>query len=180
VKFVVLVTDPPKVVIAIFPVTAPVGTFAVTWVSEFTVTLVAWSRLFLAVHDRVDVYGGVALGIGIGGLVAWGAVAAGWVPSGPLAGVLIARISLATEPFAGFSRPFAIAAGAFHNDVVAVANERGRIAGFLIAVAVTCLIALPFGFIFARLSGAAAAIATLAGYVIAITVIANWTAGFKN
>ena len=38
----------------------------------------------------------------------------------------------------------------------------------------TCLIALPFGFIFARLSGAAAAIATLAGYVIAITVIANW------
>jgi branched-chain amino acid transport system permease protein len=44
----------------------------------------------------------------------------------------------------------------------------------LIAVAVTCLIALPFGFIFARLSGAAAAIATLAGYVIAITVIANW------
>ena len=44
----------------------------------------------------------------------------------------------------------------------------------LIAIAVTCLIALPFGFIFARLSGAAAAIATLAGYVIAITVIANW------
>ena len=45
----------------------------------------------------------------------------------------------------------------------------------LIAIAVTCLIALPFGFIFARLSGAAAAIATLAGYVIAITVISNWT-----
>ncbi len=44
----------------------------------------------------------------------------------------------------------------------------------LIAVAVTCLIALPFGFVFARLSGAAAAIATLAGYVIAITVISNW------
>ena len=32
----------------------------------------------------------------------------------------------------------------------------------------------PFGFIFARLSGTAAAIATLAGYEIAITVIANW------
>jgi branched-chain amino acid transport system permease protein len=44
----------------------------------------------------------------------------------------------------------------------------------LVAVAVTCLIALPFGFVFARLSGAAAAIATLAGYVITITVIANW------
>jgi hypothetical protein len=41
VKFVLLVTDPPKVVIPIFPVTAPVGTFAVTWVSEFTVTVVA-------------------------------------------------------------------------------------------------------------------------------------------
>jgi branched-chain amino acid transport system permease protein len=45
----------------------------------------------------------------------------------------------------------------------------------LIAIVVTCLIALPFGFIFARLSGTAAAIATLAGYEIAITVIANWT-----
>ncbi len=44
----------------------------------------------------------------------------------------------------------------------------------LIGVVVTCLIALPFGFIFARLSGTAAAIATLAGYEIAITVIANW------
>jgi branched-chain amino acid transport system permease protein len=44
----------------------------------------------------------------------------------------------------------------------------------LIAIAVTCVIAIPFGFIFARLSGTAAAIATLAGYVIAITVIANW------
>jgi branched-chain amino acid transport system permease protein len=44
----------------------------------------------------------------------------------------------------------------------------------LIAVAVTCLIALPFGFVFARLSGTAAAIATLAAYEIVITVIANW------
>jgi branched-chain amino acid transport system permease protein len=44
----------------------------------------------------------------------------------------------------------------------------------LIAIVVTCLIALPFGFVFARLSGTAAAIATLAGYEIAITVIANW------
>jgi ABC-type branched-subunit amino acid transport system permease subunit len=44
----------------------------------------------------------------------------------------------------------------------------------LIAIVVTCLIAIPFGFVFARLSGTAAAIATLAGYEIAITVIANW------
>ncbi len=44
----------------------------------------------------------------------------------------------------------------------------------LIAIVVTALIALPFGFVFARLSGTAAAIATLAGYEIAITVIANW------
>ena len=40
-KTVLLVTDPPAVVIVIFPVLAPVGTFAVTWVSEFTVTVVA-------------------------------------------------------------------------------------------------------------------------------------------
>jgi hypothetical protein len=41
VNFVVLLADPPLVVITIFSVTAPVGTFAVTWVSEFTVTVVA-------------------------------------------------------------------------------------------------------------------------------------------
>src|SRR6266853_4520238 len=40
-KFVALLTDPPRVVMTIFPVLAPVGTFAVTWVSEFTVTVVA-------------------------------------------------------------------------------------------------------------------------------------------
>lgn len=40
-KFVELLADPPLVVMTIFPVTAPVGTFAVTWVSEFTVTVVA-------------------------------------------------------------------------------------------------------------------------------------------
>ena len=45
----------------------------------------------------------------------------------------------------------------------------------LIAIVVTCLIALPFGFVFARLSGTAAAIATLAFYEIVITVIANWS-----
>jgi branched-chain amino acid transport system permease protein len=44
----------------------------------------------------------------------------------------------------------------------------------LIAIVVTCLVALPFGFVFARLSGTAAAIATLAFYIIVITVIANW------
>jgi hypothetical protein len=36
-----LVAVPPGVVIAIFPVFAPVGTLAVTWVSEFTVKVVA-------------------------------------------------------------------------------------------------------------------------------------------
>jgi branched-chain amino acid transport system permease protein len=44
----------------------------------------------------------------------------------------------------------------------------------LIAIVVTCIVALPFGFVFARLSGTAAAIATLAFYIIVITVIANW------
>ena len=34
-----LVTLPPLVVTMIFPVVAPVGTVAVTWVSEFTVKL---------------------------------------------------------------------------------------------------------------------------------------------
>jgi ABC-type branched-subunit amino acid transport system permease subunit len=43
-----------------------------------------------------------------------------------------------------------------------------------LAVAVTAAIALPVGFVFARLSGAAAAIATLAWLVIVRTVIANW------
>jgi branched-chain amino acid transport system permease protein len=50
----------------------------------------------------------------------------------------------------------------------------GYLAATLIAIVVTCIIASPFGFVFARLSGTAAAIATLAGYEIAITVIANW------
>ena len=36
-----LVTVPPVVVMAILPVTAPVGTVVVTWVSELTVNLVA-------------------------------------------------------------------------------------------------------------------------------------------
>ena len=45
----------------------------------------------------------------------------------------------------------------------------------LIAIAVTCVVAAPFGVVFARLSGTAAAIATLAFYFIVYTVIANWT-----
>lgn len=44
----------------------------------------------------------------------------------------------------------------------------------LVAIAVTAAIAVPSGFIFARLSGAAAAIVTLSWLVIAQTVIANW------
>jgi hypothetical protein len=43
VKFEVLLADPPLVVIAIFPVTAPVGTLAVTWVLELTVNVVAFT-----------------------------------------------------------------------------------------------------------------------------------------
>ncbi len=40
-KAVALAAVPPGVAIDIFPVTAPVGTVAVTWVFEFTVKLVA-------------------------------------------------------------------------------------------------------------------------------------------
>jgi membrane-associated phospholipid phosphatase len=47
-----------------------------------SVALVAWSRLYLAVHDRVDVYGGLALGAVLGAGVAAGAVALGVVPGG--------------------------------------------------------------------------------------------------
>jgi membrane-associated phospholipid phosphatase len=47
-----------------------------------SVALVAWSRLYLAVHDRVDVYGGLALGTALGVGVAAVAVATGWVPAG--------------------------------------------------------------------------------------------------
>jgi hypothetical protein len=41
VKSVLLAADPPLVLITILPVIAPVGTLAVTWLSEFTVKLVA-------------------------------------------------------------------------------------------------------------------------------------------
>jgi membrane-associated phospholipid phosphatase len=47
-----------------------------------SVALVAWSRLYLAVHDRVDVYGGLMLGTTLGTGVAAGAVALGTVPGG--------------------------------------------------------------------------------------------------
>ena len=52
--------------------------------------------------------------------------------------------------------------------------ELSFVPAMAIAVAVTSAIALPIGFVFARLTGAAAAIATLAWLVIARTVIANW------
>ena len=38
-----LVATPPEVVIAIFPLTAPVGTVAVTFVAELTVNVVAFT-----------------------------------------------------------------------------------------------------------------------------------------
>jgi membrane-associated phospholipid phosphatase len=47
-----------------------------------SVGLVAWSRLYLAVHDRIDVYGGLALGLGVGAGVAALAAGQGWVPDG--------------------------------------------------------------------------------------------------
>ena len=48
-----------------------------------SVALVAWSRLYLAVHDRIDVYGGLVWVIGVGGgRGAALAAAQGWVPSG--------------------------------------------------------------------------------------------------
>ena len=52
--------------------------------------------------------------------------------------------------------------------------ELSFIPALAVAVAVSAAIALPVGFVFARLSGAAAAIATLAWLVIVRTVIANW------
>jgi branched-chain amino acid transport system permease protein len=55
-----------------------------------------------------------------------------------------------------------------------VQAEISFVPAIAVAVAVTAAIALPIGFVFARLSGAAAAIATLAWLVIARTVIANW------
>jgi ABC-type branched-subunit amino acid transport system permease subunit len=55
-----------------------------------------------------------------------------------------------------------------------VQAELSFVPAILVAVAVTAAIALPIGFVFARLTGAAAAIATLAWLVIARTVIANW------
>jgi membrane-associated phospholipid phosphatase len=58
-----------------------------------SVALVAWSRLYLAVHDRVDVYGGVVLGVLIGLLVAWIAVTPGWLPGGDLAWAMIAGLA---------------------------------------------------------------------------------------
>ncbi len=58
-----------------------------------SVTLVAWSRLYLAVHDRVDVYGGLIIGLLVGVVVGGVAVAQGWVPSGGLALALIVGLT---------------------------------------------------------------------------------------
>ena len=53
-------------------------------------------------------------------------------------------------------------------------SELSLYPALFVAIAVTVAIATPVGFIFARLSGPAAAIATLAWLVIVRTVIANW------
>ncbi len=52
--------------------------------------------------------------------------------------------------------------------------QLGFIPSTFVAIAVTCAIALPIGIVFARLSGAAAAIVTLSWLVIVRTVLANW------
>ncbi len=57
-----------------------------------SVALVAWSRLYLAVHDRVDVVGGVVLGALVGAGVAAGAICAGWLPTGAPAWVGLAGL----------------------------------------------------------------------------------------
>lgn len=57
-----------------------------------SVALVAWSRLYLAVHDRVDVYGGLALGAALGAGIAAGAVALGAVPAGWAAWACVAGL----------------------------------------------------------------------------------------
>jgi len=58
------------------------------------VALVAWSRAFLAVHDRVDIYGGLVFGVAIGVGVAALAAAQGWVPTGLVAWILIAGLAI--------------------------------------------------------------------------------------
>jgi membrane-associated phospholipid phosphatase len=57
------------------------------------VAVVAWSRAFLAVHDRLDIYGGLGFGVVIGVAVAWAAAAAGWVPAGAPAWAMIAGLA---------------------------------------------------------------------------------------
>lgn len=52
--------------------------------------------------------------------------------------------------------------------------QLGFVPSTFVAIAVTCAIALPVGIVFARLSGAAAAIVTLSWLVIVRTVLANW------
>lgn len=52
--------------------------------------------------------------------------------------------------------------------------QLGFVPSTFVAIAVTCAIALPIGIVFARLSGAAAAIVTLSWLVIVRTVLANW------
>jgi hypothetical protein len=73
-----LVTVPPVVVITIFPVIAPVGTVAVTWVSELTVKVVA------ATAPKVT-------------LVVWGSpvpVVTTLVPTLPLVGVKLVMVGV--------------------------------------------------------------------------------------
>ena len=57
------------------------------------VAIVAWSRAFLAVHDRIDIVGGLVIGVGIGVGVAGLAAAQGWQPGGLLAWALIAGLA---------------------------------------------------------------------------------------
>ena len=59
-----------------------------------SVAVVAWSRLYLAVHDQVDVYGGLLLGVGVGGGVAGVAIGLGWVPDGPGAWILVGLLAV--------------------------------------------------------------------------------------
>jgi membrane-associated phospholipid phosphatase len=63
------------------PARLPAGGLALLTMG-LSVALVAWSRLYLNVHDRVDVFGGLILGTLAGAGVAAAAIAAGWVPQG--------------------------------------------------------------------------------------------------
>jgi membrane-associated phospholipid phosphatase len=56
--------------------------------------LVAWSRLYLGVHDIVDIFGGVLIGASLGATWAGIAIALAWVPAGAFAWTQVAGLAV--------------------------------------------------------------------------------------